>query len=258
MEDNLLKTLRKSYKQPDLETIKNQINTTNKYIQWATGDFNIYFTKSINFRNLNKFFKSYNYDVISEANDTHIYIKSKNSNDHISTEFVVTGEEYKEYLLDFEEDCKEEYLDNNENWLIELENMKKFDSYYMIKAYNETESKFIVLLALYILKEKGDVLVYDTFNGTYLNSNRLQELQELIILHEKNNTLQEKSTNNNTIENTIIITLFLSGIFVIIFAFAKMIVPTIVSISTFLICGLIIAIIGKIKDKVKKNNKEIS
>ena len=61
---------------------------------------------------------------------------------------------------------------------------------------------------------------------------------------------------NNTLikmENIIVIILLLSGILLMIFAFAKMIVPTIVSISTFLICGLMIEIKKKIKGKVKKN-----
>lgn len=253
MENDLLKTLRRSYNQTDLETMKKQINANNKYTIWATGDYFIYLKKETNFNDLNSFFKDYNYDVISEVNDTHIYIKSKNSEDYVGTEYCITGEDYQEYLINFEEDCKEKNLDNNENWIFELENMKKFDSYYMIKANSETEARFIVLLALYILKEKGDVLVYDTFNSTYLNSNRLQALQELIIFEQKNNTLTKKSNNNNIIENIIVITLLLSGLFMIIFGLIQMLVPTIVCLSTFLICCLIIAIIGKTKSKIKKN-----
>lgn len=263
MENDLLKTLRKSYNQPDLESMKKQINANNKYTIWATGDYFIYLKKETNFNylnlnDLNNFFKDYNYDVISEGNATHIYIKSKNSKDYIGTEYCITGEDYQEYLIDFEEDCKEEDPDNTENWISELENMKKFDSYYMIKAYSETEARFIVLLALYILKEKGDVLVYDTFNGIYLNSNRLQALQELIIFEQKIICSQKKSNNNNIIENIIVITLLLSGLFMIIFGLIQMLVPTIVCLSTFLICCLIITIIGKTKNKRFKDNNSIN
>ncbi len=180
MENNLLKTLRKAYNQQDLESIKKQAQENIHYEIWATGEYYIYLKGKINFNDLSNFFKKYNYDIISESDDDHIYIKSKNSEDYISTEFHATGNEYKEYLRYFEEDSKAG--SDNDDWIQELENMKKFDSYHMIKAYNETGSKFIVLLALYILKQTGDVLVNDTFNGICLNPDRLQALQELIIL----------------------------------------------------------------------------
>lgn len=109
----------------------------------------------------------------------------------------------------------------------------------MIESHTETESKFIVILALYILKENGDVLVDDTFNGIYLNHEKLQELQQIIIQSQKN------TKNNNKIEKITIITLLLSYTLMITFAFTKMVVPAIVSSLIFLICILLIIIIWK-------------
>lgn len=141
----------------------------------STGDFNLYFNKGIEFNNLDKFFAEYKYDVVVQSG-SNIYIKSKDSNDAITSEFCVSDEKYKEYLLDFETDCREDDPENNENWIVELEKMKKFDSYYMINSKSEIESKYIILLALYILKENGDVLLYDCYNGIYLDSNKLKSL----------------------------------------------------------------------------------
>lgn len=139
------------------------------------GDFNLYFNEGIEFDNLAKFFAEHKYNVVVE-NNSNIYIKSKDTNNAIATEFCISNEEYQEYLSDFEEDCKEDDPENNENWITDLENMKKFNSYYMINSKSEIEFKYIILLALYILKENGDVLLYSCYDGKYLDANNLKNL----------------------------------------------------------------------------------
>lgn len=191
LDKNLMKTLRKLYGQPNLETVKKQTNNK-KYLYCATGDYYIYFRKEIKFDKLNNFFKNYNYDIIFDGADNYICIRSKNTNDCISTEYSVADEKYNEYLIEFENDCKEDSPEDDENWMFDLENMKKFNSYHMIKATSNTEAKYIILLALYILKESDDVLVYDSFNGIYLDSEKLQEIQGKIFINSTKNTTLDK------------------------------------------------------------------
>lgn len=145
----------------------------------SAGDFILYFNKGIEFNNLDKFFAEYKYDVVVVQSGGNIYIKSKDSNDGMASEFCISDEKYKEYLLDFETDCREDEQadpEHSDNWRVELEKMKKFDSYYMIGSRSEIESKYIILLALYILKENGNVLLHDCYNGIYLDSNKLKSL----------------------------------------------------------------------------------
>ena len=179
MKNNILKTLKKAYGQT--ECSKPRYKQQKTYNPWECGEFLVYFKKGINFDNLNILFKQYNYDVTVDANDNHIYINSKNSDDFLDTEYCVSNKEYQNYILEYEKDLKE---DNNH--MEKLENIKKFSIYHMFKTYTETQTKYMILLAMYIFKITGDVLVYDTSNDVYLNSKKIQELQEIILKSQTN------------------------------------------------------------------------
>lgn len=170
------------------ENSSNTNNRVNTYEPMSNGDYILYFKEKINFEYLNTFFEKHDYDIIAKCTDDHIYVKSKNSDDYIATEICISNKDYNEYLIDFENDMKKDDPNNEENWQFYFEKMKKFNSYHVFKAHTETEAKYIMLLALYILQESEDVLVYDTYNGIYLDEKKLQELQAL---HKVNKNTDE-------------------------------------------------------------------
>ena len=171
MGENILEVLKKEIGEQYQDKIK---TTAHKYMHWATGDYNLYFNTGVNFNNLTAFFKKYNYDVKAEGSDEHIYVMSTISDDGISTDKSLTNEEYINSLHDFAAMCEE--VSEEETWKTDLERLRKFNIQHTIKARTEIEAKYIALLALYISKANGEILLYDTSNDIYLDSEKLQEL----------------------------------------------------------------------------------
>lgn len=146
-------------------------------------DYMIYFNNNIKYNKLPAFFNKYNQNVNVDYDvKGNIGIKSKDFDDGINSEFCITGKEYEDYLVEYEEELKEDIdEDGLEDYdvefnLKELEKLKKYDSYYFIKSFTALELKYLLLLALYILEEEGNVLIYDTFNGLYYDSENIKDV----------------------------------------------------------------------------------
>ena len=146
-------------------------------------DYMIYFNSNIKYNKLPAFFNKHNQNInVDSDTKGNIGIKSKDFDDGINSEFCITGKEYKDYLNEYEEELKEDIdEDGLEDYdvefnLKELEKLKKYDSYYFIKSFTALELKYLMLLALYILEEEGNVLIYDTFNGLYYDKENINDI----------------------------------------------------------------------------------
>lgn len=165
------------FRKKDTNNVKNNEEDTISHY----GDFILYLNKRVKFNDLAKFFAKYNFDINAEVGDDYnIYIISKDSKSGMGTECYVTGMEYKEDLLDFENDLNEEDSEDEENWKSNIESMKKFDSHCLIDVKSEIEFKYMILLTLYIYEKDGDVLLYGCYDGKYLGPSELKKLWELI------------------------------------------------------------------------------
>jgi len=146
-------------------------------------DYMIYFNSNIKYNKLPAFFNKHNQNInVDSDTKENIGIKSKDFDDGINSEFCITGKEYKDYLDEYEEELKEDIdEDGLEDYdvefnLKELEKLKKYDSYYFIKSFTALELKYLMLLALFILEENGNVLVYDTYNGLYYDKENIKDV----------------------------------------------------------------------------------
>ena len=117
---NLVHGLKKLYGE-SVEVGQNHYKQERPYKLWVGGDFFLYFKKNINFDYLASYFKSYNYDVSVECNDEHIYVKSKNSDDFLDTEYCVSDMEYTKDLVDMAKYLQEDNSEKKETMLFYLE-----------------------------------------------------------------------------------------------------------------------------------------
>ena len=87
------------------ETTKNILNVTLA----EKADYMIYFNSNIKYTKLPEFFNKHNQNVSIDYDESgNVGIKSNDSNEGINSEFCVTGDKYKDYLIDVEEEIKED------------------------------------------------------------------------------------------------------------------------------------------------------
>lgn len=128
------------------------------------GDFILYCKHDGNFDfgDLEQFYSKYdlNVNIEYEVNANDFWVKITDTEDEGINFFTESSLYKKELLLEA-------------NYSEELVN--KFDSEYLIEAKDFREALMILVLILYI-SDKTEVLVYDTYNGVYLDKNKIKEL----------------------------------------------------------------------------------
>lgn len=156
---------------------KSDDNKNKTVMLFPKTDYMIFFNKGIKFDKLPAFFSKYSINIsVDCGKDESIGIKSKDFNEGINSEFVVTEEKYKDYLTNLENELKTEDPDSAEILKEDLEKKKNYDSYFLIKPSNELQLKYLMILALYILENSGSVLIYDTYNGLYYDKDNLNSI----------------------------------------------------------------------------------
>ena len=142
------------------------------------GDYNLFcrFDKSLNLEKIKNDFSEHNIKVEYKMNEGDMWVSLYDSADE---QIGIMSEKYNfdnEYQNEMIEDYIEDFGNNDE--IIDL--LRKVNSNYYFKANSYRESVLVYILA-YLLSEQIDVLLYDCYNGCYLDKNKLNS-----ILEEKN------------------------------------------------------------------------
>lgn len=156
----------------------NMLYNEKKYNISDGGEYNLFckYDKSIDLEKIKKDFSEHNITVEYEINDDDMWINLYDSTDE---KIGVMSEKY-DYDDEYQNEMIEDYIEDfgNDDEIIGL--MKKINSNYYFKAHSYRESVFVYILA-YLLSLQIDVLLYDCYNGCYLDKNKLKS-----ILDEKN------------------------------------------------------------------------
>lgn len=136
------------------------------------GDFNLYcqYNNKLELDTIETEFKKIGINIICEREikEDEMWIHISDDNNEIMSEKYEFDEEMKEELIeDFENDFE------NDNEIVEI--LKKVDSNYFYESHNYNESIMILALALYLSK-KMDLVLFDCYNGCYLNKTKIEKI----------------------------------------------------------------------------------
>ena len=137
------------------------------------GNYNIFcrFDKILDLEKIKNNFSKHNIKVEYKMNEDDMWISLYDSFDE---QIRIMSEKYSfdnEYQNEMIEDYIEDFGNNNE--IVDL--LKKVNSNYYFKANSYRESVLVYILA-YLLSEQTDVLLYDCYNGCYLDKNKLKSI----------------------------------------------------------------------------------
>lgn len=136
------------------------------------GDINVYLSindvSKINDKDIKNYFKKrFDLDVLVEYDDMHIYITDNKY--RFTEEYfkLIDEEEKRDIIMEQLDDCDSEYI----------EILKHCNSEYLFDCRSEYDCYLLYCYILYLSSLNDSfILVYDTFNGRYLNINEIERV----------------------------------------------------------------------------------